>query len=112
MSNLPEAEMYEKSYMHRDVITQLCVTQQTDFLITASVDGHIKFWKKMPDDVEFVKHYHAHLGPVHDLQGSTNGQRLCSTSADKVNPFPNNYCMRILTLVPSIEYQVLRCPGV
>jgi peptidylprolyl isomerase domain and WD repeat-containing protein 1 len=32
--------------MHRDVVTHVLVTP-TDFIITASQDGHIKFWKKL-----------------------------------------------------------------
>lgn len=46
--------------MHRDVITHLVVTK-TDFVITASIDGHIKFWKKMEEGIEFVKHFRSHL---------------------------------------------------
>ena len=54
--------------MHRDVVTHVALTPcGTDFLVTASSDGHIKFWKKMPEGVEFVKHYHSHLEPIHDL---------------------------------------------
>ncbi len=30
--------------------------------MTASQDGHVKFWKKLENDVEFVKHFRAHLG--------------------------------------------------
>lgn len=60
--------MYEQSYMHRDVVTHAVMTPcGTDFLVTASSDGHVKFWKKMPEGVEFVKHYHSHLEPIHDL---------------------------------------------
>lgn len=81
---LPGAPMYERSYMHRDVVTHAVMTPcGTDFLVTASTDGHIKFWKKMPEGVEFVKHYHSHLEPIHDLAVSRDGQRLCTTSADK-----------------------------
>lgn len=58
---LPSAESYEKSYMHRDVITH-CTVSATDFIITASCDGHIKFWKKMETGIEFVKHFRSHLG--------------------------------------------------
>lgn len=58
---LPSAESYEKSYMHRDVITH-CTISATDFIITASCDGHIKFWKKMETGIEFVKHFRSHLG--------------------------------------------------
>ena len=60
LENLPNAESYEKSYMHRDVITHL-VSTKTDFLITGSLDGHIKFWKKMEEGIEFVKHFRSHL---------------------------------------------------
>ena len=36
---------------------------RTDFIISASCDGHIKFWKKKPDiGIEFVKHLRSHLG--------------------------------------------------
>lgn len=59
---LPCADMYEKSYMHRDWVTHCVFTPKSDFLVTASQDGHVKFWKKMPEGLEFVKHYHAHLG--------------------------------------------------
>ncbi|RWW86248.1 hypothetical protein BHE74_00004983 [Ensete ventricosum] len=35
---LPCAHMYEKSYMHRDVVTHVAVST-ADFFITGSVDG-------------------------------------------------------------------------
>lgn len=60
LENLPDAECYEKSYMHRDVITHVVVSK-TDFVVTASIDGHLKFWKKMEDGIEFVKHFRSHL---------------------------------------------------
>lgn len=53
--------MYELSYMHRDLVSHVVVTK-TDYVITGSVDGHIKFWKKQPESIEFVKHFRAHLG--------------------------------------------------
>lgn len=61
LENLPLCETYEKSYMHRDVVTHVLVTK-TDFLVTASCDGHVKFWKKMETGIEFVKHFRSHLG--------------------------------------------------
>ena len=61
---LPSAEMYERSYMHRDTITHVAVAPETDFFITGSVDGHLKFWKKKAEGVEFAKHFRAHLGGV------------------------------------------------
>ncbi len=61
---LPSAAMYERSYMHRDCITQVAVAQASDFIITGSTDGHLKFWKKRAEGIEFVKHFRAHLGAV------------------------------------------------
>eukprot|EP01105_Mastigella_eilhardi_P021191 TRINITY_DN5107_c0_g1_i1.p1 TRINITY_DN5107_c0_g1~~TRINITY_DN5107_c0_g1_i1.p1 ORF type:complete len:627 (-),score=189.39 TRINITY_DN5107_c0_g1_i1:99-1979(-) len=80
---LPSAEMYEKSYMHRDVITHVVVTPLTDFVVTGSVDGHVKFWEKQPVGIEFVKHIRAHLGPITGLAASNDGLTLVSTSKDK-----------------------------
>lgn len=56
--------MYEKSFMHRDMLTEVAVAQDQDFLITASIDGHLKFWKKTPTGIGFAKHYRAHVGSV------------------------------------------------
>ena len=61
---LPSAEMYERSYMHRDTVTHAVMASQTDFLITASADGNIKFWKKRAQGVEFAKLFRGHVGPV------------------------------------------------
>ncbi len=55
----------------------------TDFVVTASVDGHLKFWKKVPEGVEFVKQFKAHLGPIIHLAASADGFLLCSISTDK-----------------------------
>lgn len=82
LSNLPSAEMYERSYMHRDVITHVACTK-TDFILTASQDGHVKFWKKLEDGVEFVKHFRAHLGKIMDMSVSSDGQLLCTTADDR-----------------------------
>lgn len=60
LANLPTADMYEKSLMHRDLVNFVCVTA-TDFIVTTSVDGHVKFWKKQETGIEFVKHFRAHL---------------------------------------------------
>lgn len=75
--------MYEKSYMHRDNVTHTAVSKK-DFIITASKDGHVKFWKKKPEGIEFVKHFRAHLGPITGLSVSHDGSLLCTTSVDKM----------------------------
>lgn len=34
------------------------------FVLTASEDGYIKFWKKQDIGIEFAKQFKAHMGPV------------------------------------------------
>ncbi|KAK9892527.1 hypothetical protein WA026_020512 [Henosepilachna vigintioctopunctata] len=82
LDNLPSAEAYERSYMHRDTITH-CVVTATDFIITASCDGHIKFWKKMEIGIEFVKHFRSHMGPITKIAVNIEGTLLSSASVDK-----------------------------
>ncbi|KAF5881916.1 peptidylprolyl isomerase domain and WD repeat-containing protein 1 [Clarias magur] len=83
LDNLPSAVMYERSYMHRDVITHLACTK-TDFLITASQDGHVKFWKKKEDEgIEFVKHFRSHLGVIECISVSAEGALLCTVGDDR-----------------------------
>ena len=83
LRNLPESEAYERSYMHRDNITFVRVAAQSEFVVTASCDGHIKFWKKKQVGIEFVKHFRAHLGNVQDVAVNHNGILLCTVSNDK-----------------------------
>ncbi|XP_054764435.1 peptidylprolyl isomerase domain and WD repeat-containing protein 1-like isoform X1 [Lytechinus pictus] len=82
LDNMPSAELYEKSLMHRDTITHVAATK-TEFIITASCDGHVKFWKKQEGDIEFVKHFRAHLGKIQDISVSSDGAYLSTISDDK-----------------------------
>ncbi|XP_034650556.1 peptidylprolyl isomerase domain and WD repeat-containing protein 1 isoform X2 [Drosophila subobscura] len=82
LENLPNAESYERSYMHRDVISHLVCTK-TDFVVTASLDGHIKFWKKGELGIEFVKHFRSHLVPIKSLSTNASGTLLCSAATDQ-----------------------------
>ncbi|XP_065904172.1 peptidylprolyl isomerase domain and WD repeat-containing protein 1-like [Dysidea avara] len=82
LENVPSAAMYEKSFMHRDVVTQVLVTK-TDFIITVSCDGHVKFWKKQEEGIEFVKHFRAHLGHIMDIASSYDGLYLCTVADDR-----------------------------
>eukprot|EP01119_Soliformovum_irregulare_P009309 TRINITY_DN2253_c0_g2_i3.p1 TRINITY_DN2253_c0_g2~~TRINITY_DN2253_c0_g2_i3.p1 ORF type:complete len:398 (-),score=112.50 TRINITY_DN2253_c0_g2_i3:180-1373(-) len=82
LSKLPTAEAYERSYMHRDVVTHIIISS-TDFIITASQDGFIKFWKKQVDGIEFVIQFRSHLGPITGLTVSADGLLLCSVSVDE-----------------------------
>ncbi|GAA0141588.1 chaperone [Lithospermum erythrorhizon] len=82
LDSLPSANMYEKSYMHRDVVTHVAVSP-TDFFITGSTDGHLKFWKKKARGIEFAKHFRSHLGPIEGLAVSVDGMLCCTISNDK-----------------------------
>lgn len=78
LRSIPAAAQYEKSFMHRDVITHVIATE-TDFIITASVDGHLKFWKKKyAEGVEFVKHFRCHMSSFSDLAVNFNGKLLAT----------------------------------
>jgi len=82
LENLPCGTNYERSFMHRDVVTKVLVTK-TDFVITSSQDGHIKFWKKNEVGVEFVKHFRAHLGAINDICVNETGTLLATLASDK-----------------------------
>ncbi|XP_071799440.1 peptidylprolyl isomerase domain and WD repeat-containing protein 1-like [Asterias amurensis] len=82
LSNLPSAELYEKSYMHRDTVTHVAVSK-TDYIMTASCDGHVKFWKKQDQGIEFVKHFRAHLGRIECISVSVDGSLLATVADDK-----------------------------
>lgn len=61
LSQLPNQPHYEKSYMHRAPLTHIEVSR-TDFIITASSEGQVKFWKKEPSGIKFYKQLRAHMG--------------------------------------------------
>lgn len=56
---------------------------RTEFIVTGSCDGHVKFWKKMEELIEFVKHFRSHLAPIVDMVANYNGTLLCTVSTDK-----------------------------
>ncbi|KAG2009572.1 peptidyl-prolyl cis-trans isomerase [Coprinopsis cinerea AmutBmut pab1-1] len=82
LEHLPNTEQYYKSFMHRDVLNFVVMTK-TEFLITTSVDGHLKLWKKQEEGIEFVKHYRAHLNPVVSVSASADGQLFATVSEDQ-----------------------------
>ncbi|XP_055342892.1 peptidylprolyl isomerase domain and WD repeat-containing protein 1-like [Paramacrobiotus metropolitanus] len=79
---LPSSDAYERSYMHKDPVAFVRMTK-TEFLITASTDGHLKFWKKMERGIEFVKHFRAHMGNIQFISVNTTGTLLATISSDK-----------------------------
>ncbi|KAI0769008.1 peptidyl-prolyl cis-trans isomerase [Trametes elegans] len=81
LDHLPSADRYYKSFMHRDVIN-FSVFTRTEFLVTSSVDGIVKLWKKQEQGIEFVKLYRAHLAPVVAVSASADGQLFASVAED------------------------------
>ena len=79
---LPDKELYERSFMHRDTVTHLVYTK-TDFLITTSKDGIVKFWKKVHASISFVKQFIAHTAPFTGVSASSNGGLLATVAKDE-----------------------------
>ncbi|KAK2781776.1 hypothetical protein FQN52_001360 [Onygenales sp. PD_12] len=79
---LPVSPRYSKSLMHKDQLSFVTITPHTDFLITSSVDGVVKFWKKMPVGVEFVKEFRAHSGELKGVSVSSDGRSFATVGAD------------------------------
>lgn len=51
--------------MHKDQVSTVTVAPSpSDFIITTSIDGVVKFWKKLATGVEFAKEYRAHEGKI------------------------------------------------
>ena len=81
---LPAGTRYSRSLMHKDQLFSATFTPQTSFLITASVDGQVSFWKKAgkEEHVEFVKEFKAHNGEVTGTAASWDGRQYASCGRD------------------------------
>nr|POE51517.1 peptidyl-prolyl cis-trans isomerase cyp15 [Quercus suber] len=80
---LPSGARYSKSLMHRDQLSFCTFTPHTDFLVTSSVDGYVKFWKKVAGGVEFVKEFQAHEGEIKSVTVSADGRNYATAGVDK-----------------------------
>lgn len=84
VSALPKSTRYSKSLMHKEQLSFVTVTPAaTDFLITTSVDGVAKFWKKVADGIEFVKEFRAHQGEILAVSTSADGRSFATAGADR-----------------------------
>jgi peptidylprolyl isomerase domain and WD repeat-containing protein 1 len=79
---LPTASRYFKSLMHRDQLCFSTFTPYTDFLITSSIDGVVKFWKKNFGGIEFVKEFKAHDAEIQSVSVSADGRSFATTGTD------------------------------
>ncbi|KAI9812507.1 MAG: hypothetical protein M1832_000401 [Thelocarpon impressellum] len=80
---LPSSARYSKSLMHKEQLSFVTLTPSTDFLITSSVDGVVKFWKKVVDGIEFVKEFKAHVGDIRSVSVSADGRSFATAGVDK-----------------------------
>lgn len=69
--------------MHKEQLSFVTVTPVTDFVITSSIDGFVKFWKKMADGIEFVKEFRAHPGEIRSTSTSADGRSFATAGTDK-----------------------------
>ncbi|KAG8525342.1 uncharacterized protein KY384_008986 [Bacidia gigantensis] len=83
ISALPASPRYSKSLMHRDQLSFVTVTPFTDFVITSSVDGVVKFWKKAVANIESVKEFKAHVGEIKSVSASQDGRSFATAGVDK-----------------------------
>lgn len=79
---LPASQRYFKSLMHREQLCFTTLTPHTDFLITSSIDGVVKFWKKDFGGIEFVKEFRAHNGEIRSVSTSADGRSFATAGAD------------------------------
>ncbi|TDZ30071.1 Peptidyl-prolyl cis-trans isomerase cyp15 [Colletotrichum spinosum] len=80
---LPKSTRYSKSLMHKEQLAFVTVTPLTDFLITSSTDGVVKFWKKMAEGIEFVKEFKAHTDEIKSVSVSQDGRSFATAGADE-----------------------------
>ncbi|CAZ83960.1 unnamed protein product [Tuber melanosporum] len=82
LSAMPSSPRYSKSLMHRDNLSFVTMTPFTDFLITTSADGVVKFWKKVAVGIEFVKMFRAHTADIVSVNVSSDGRCFATAGAD------------------------------
>jgi peptidylprolyl isomerase domain and WD repeat-containing protein 1 len=82
ISALPKSTRYSKSLMHKEQLAFVTMTPLTEFLITTSVDGVVKFWKKIADGIEFVKEFKAHQGEIRSVSCSQDGRSFATAGVD------------------------------
>ena len=83
ISALPSSPRYSKSLMHKEQLSFVIMTPFTEFLITSSIDGVVKFWKKNAVGIEFVKEFRAHVGDIKSVSVRKDGRSFATAGVDK-----------------------------
>ncbi|KAI0845291.1 hypothetical protein F5Y00DRAFT_246561 [Daldinia vernicosa] len=103
---LPKSARYSKSLMHKEQLAFVNITR-SDFLITTSVDGVVKFWKKVEQGIEFIKEFKAHQGEVRSVSVSHDGRSFATAGIDKTVKIFDVITFDLLAMLP-LDY-VPRC---
>ncbi|KAF2845090.1 peptidyl-prolyl cis-trans isomeras-like protein [Plenodomus tracheiphilus IPT5] len=103
---LPSATRYAKSLMHREQLCFTTWTPHTDFLITSSIDGVVKFWKKDLGGIEFVKEFRAHTGEIKSVSVSADGRSFATAGVDKTVKIFDVVTFDLLAML-TLEYRPL-----
>ncbi|KAL5614620.1 uncharacterized protein BROUX77_000457 [Berkeleyomyces rouxiae] len=83
IASMPASPKYSKSLMHKENVLFVTMTPITEFLITSSVDGVVKFWKKISQGIEFVKEFKAHASDIRAVSVSDDGRSFATCGSDK-----------------------------
>lgn len=97
---LPKSVRYSKSLMHKEQVLFATWTPLTDFLITTSADGVVKFWKKTSQGIEFVKEFKAHSGEVVSVSVSSDGRSFATAGADQTVKVFDVVSFDLLSMLP------------
>jgi peptidylprolyl isomerase domain and WD repeat-containing protein 1 len=69
--------------MHKDQVVSVTVAPSpVDFVITTSIDGVVKFWKKTATGIEFAKEYRAHNGRIQSSTISADCATFATAGAE------------------------------
>ncbi|KFH42990.1 Peptidyl-prolyl cis-trans isomerase-like protein [Hapsidospora chrysogenum ATCC 11550] len=100
---LPKSARYSRSLMHKEQILFVNWTPITEFLITSSVDGVVKFWKKIALGIEFVKEFKAHNGEIKSVSVSQDGRSFATAGADETIKIFDVITFDLLSMI-SLKY--------
>jgi len=89
--------------MHREQLCFTTLTPYTDFLITSSIDGVVKFWKKDFGGIEFVKEFRAHTAEIRSVSVSADGRSFATAGADNTVKIFDVVTFDLLAML-SLEY--------
>ncbi|KAJ4414662.1 Peptidyl-prolyl cis-trans isomerase cyp15 [Gnomoniopsis sp. IMI 355080] len=101
VSALPKSTRYSRSLMHKEQLSFVTMTPSgTDFLITTSIDGVAKFWKKVAEGIEFVKEFRAHQGEIRAVSVSADGRSFATAGGDKTVKIFDVITFDLLAMLP------------